>query len=57
MIGVVVDELRNTADLCCKLAADFKTNPHLSESLYTLGCDLMERAAELDCDFHDNGMR
>ena len=55
MISVVVDELRNTAELCCQLAVDFRRDSHLSGSLHALDSDLMERAADLDRDF-DHGM-
>jgi hypothetical protein len=56
MISVVVDELRNTAELCCQLAVDFRRDSHLSGSLHALGSDLMERAADLDRDFDHRGM-
>jgi len=56
MISVVVDELRNTAELCSQLAVDFKSDSRLSESLHALGSDLMERAADLDRDFDRRGM-
>jgi hypothetical protein len=51
MIGIVVNELQDIAQLCCKLAQDYKGNSVLSERMQALGMDLMERAAELEREY------